>query len=122
MFERLATKVLHRFLSKYFTTPTTASSSSSSTSTSSDATNISTGVWSGYISLTNLLLRPHVLNDIFESKGQPWKCNVCFIHTLEITVPWAKLGSSSSSTSNKKTDESKEGDNNKKEEEDDIII
>lgn len=95
MFERIFAKVLSRFLSKYF-----------KFRNERELTNlINVGVWSGYISLENLVLKDEVLDEmLFGQKGLPFKLVSCGIRRVEITVPWAKLtakkdGSSTTATS-----------------------
>jgi len=90
MFERLAGKLLSRFLSKYFVSDDSASGTSSSSSSS-------LGVWSGYVSLESLELRKEVVNSYLKSKGLPFELLQCTLGRVEITVPWAKLGLSSPS-------------------------
>ena len=109
MFERLAGKVLTRLLSKYFvqdngedisssgkssSAPSTASrpASSSSSSSKGSGTKTQLGVWSGYVSLDNLLLKNEVVNTHLKSKGLPFELLRCSVGRVEITVPWGKLG------------------------------
>jgi len=126
MFERLAGKVLTRLLSKYFvqdngeeisgrgasSSPASRFRRASSSTPSSSGTGTKTqlGVWSGYVSLDNLLLKNEVINTHLKSRGLPFELLRCCVGRVEITVPWSKLGlrgggsgggsvSSSSSTS-----------------------
>jgi len=126
MFERLAGKVLTRLLSKYFvqddgediagstssssspsrSRPRRSAPSSSTSASGGSGTKTQLGVWSGYISLDNLLLKNSVVNAHLKSKGLPFELLRCSVGRVEITVPWGKLGlrsggggSSASSTS-----------------------
>lgn len=83
MFERLFQQVLSKFLSKYFTEDSLAA----------NKINRSTqlGVWSGYVSLQNLVLKKDVINAKLKSKGQPFEIVHCSFGQVEISIPWAKL-------------------------------
>eukprot|EP00980_Cylindrotheca_fusiformis_P009341 scaffold2047_cov129-Cylindrotheca_fusiformis.AAC.20 len=85
MFERLVSKLLSDLLSKYFTEDSLAKNK---------VTNAAQlGVWSGYISLSNLQLKKDVVNSILNKKGQPFELVQCSFRQVEITIPWAKLSS-----------------------------
>ena len=104
MFERLAGKVLTRLLSKYFVqdngeessssgggrSSSTASrpASSSSSSSKGSGTKTQLGVWSGYVSLDNLLLKNEVVNTHLKSKGLPFELLRCSVGRVEITGNW----------------------------------
>ena len=107
MFERLAGKVLTRLLSKYFvqdngeeissagggkSSSTASRPASSSSSSKGSGTKTQLGVWSGYVSLDNLLLKNEVVNTHLKSKGLPFELLRCSVGRVEITVPWGKLG------------------------------
>ena len=80
MFERLAGKLLNRLLSKYFV--------QNHESEQRKSTQLS--VWSGYISFENLEFRKDVVNELLQSSGIEMVSGS--IRSLEITIPWAKLG------------------------------
>lgn len=84
MFERLAGKLLNGFLSKYFVQNQEDELSPHKSSQLS--------VWSGYISLDHLEFRKDVVNELLQNTGVEMVSGS--ITSLEITVPWAKLGTS----------------------------
>jgi hypothetical protein len=107
VFERLAGKFLSRLLSKYFVTTSEQESSSTSSSKRSSGssrrkqqqkqqrtsqTAASLGVWSGFVSLSNLQVRVDVVNAELKRKGVPLEILQCTLGRVEMTVPWAKLG------------------------------
>ena len=96
MFERLAGKLLSRLLSKYFEqhNPANDSTTGANTETSTGSTISSTqlGVWSGYVSLENLVLKQEFVNEFFHNKGLPFELLSCSLQRVEITIPWGQLG------------------------------
>ncbi|CAJ1918125.1 unnamed protein product [Cylindrotheca closterium] len=90
MFERLVSKALGDFLSKYFTEESLAKNGAS--------TSAQLGVWSGYITLSNIELKKDVINEKLQKKGQPFEIVQCNIRKVEITIPWAQMSNPIQST------------------------
>ena len=80
MFERLAGKLLNHFLAKYFVQNQEIEQRKST----------QLKVWSGYISLENLEFRQDVVNELLQNSGVEMVSGS--IASLEITIPWGKLG------------------------------
>ena len=83
VFEKLAGNVLSKILSEYFTDESLAKNKATKTAY--------LGIWSGYISLQNLVVKKDIINAKLRRKGQPFELVHCFIRQVEITIPWAKL-------------------------------
>ena len=92
MFERLAGKLLSRFLSKYFVQQDTSLNGERGSTQSSSNSQTQLGVWSGYIALENLVLKEEFINNYFRGKGLPFELLKCTFQRVEITIPWGKLG------------------------------
>jgi len=109
MLERIAGKVLGRFLSKYFEDEQEGGSSNGGGGTTrkrSQRTSFSSGVWSGFLSLDDLRLRVDVINAELQAAGLPIEMVHCSIRKVEMTVPWSqwKILSSSGSGSSPGSD------------------
>ena len=109
MLERIAGKVLDRFLTKYFEDEQEGGSSNGdggNTRKRSQRTSFSSGVWSGFLSLDDLRLRVDVINAELLAAGLPIEMVHCSIRKVEMTVPWSqwKILSSSGSGSSPGSD------------------
>ncbi len=80
MFEGLFSKILQSVLSKYF-----------ETDGRTNPVDFTASLWSGFVVLDDLKLRPEVLNEKLKKVGV--RCVRCGIRRLELRVPWAKIGS-----------------------------
>jgi hypothetical protein len=81
MLERLAGKILQRFLAKYFDVENNET--------------LTMGVWSGLVSLQDLHVNIDQINPLLAQKGIPVRIQQLHISRLEITIPWSQLSFSS---------------------------